>query len=572
MRRNFSLAITALLFVVGVSCMEKEYRFKMADDPGYVEEPVVAVHALDGDRWIEGVLDKENRTVNFKFHTVASLENVVLDVKLAKDWAQMTSPKTSKFEANLKNGYKFTVNDGVDDVQYVVNASMFQHIRNVDANFGGEKITLTLAEDSFSGSFTTVFLQSDLKGVDIEIELDEDAELLNSADELKDVDFSDGSSLKLVVNDKSVGKSKAYYVYVNPSDVVNLGTSWTEVTKAWQNRYNIQFGNMRMYTNSNLAGFSGNIGYLFTVPAERVQIKVMEKNDVGADVTKMSPAVRNNRDWTLFLSFQGPGVWHLDGNTGTTGFTYYSPLAYGPDKANVTRVLRNDGFGGSNKAFAPAMGLQNGKASISPAGTADGVLYSYSDAKGNGQQAWSPDCAFGGYFQIVKDGNSLISGEGEKFYQIYNSEWRFFGEGLTTFWSPDWGKAVPIISHDMLRTGRIAVGCTAKGDLVILAVEKFVNTHNQGQNVDSGHNGGSGDTRGVTLYELAKVMADMGCDAAMTVEDYNWSYLLLQDGSERGKDVFRTNNRWVLDANNASYGNMKPESSENGNLVVVSFK
>lgn len=116
------------------------------------------------------------------------------------------------------------------------------------------------------------------------------------------------------------------------------------------------------------------------------------------------------------------------------------------------------------------------------------------------------------------------------------------------------------------------MGCTAKGDLVILSVEKFVNTHNQGQNVDLGHNGGSGDTRGVTLYELANAMSAMGCDAAMTVEDYNWSYLLLQDGSERGKDVFWTNNRWVIDTNNATFGNMKAESAENGNLIVVSFK
>lgn len=572
MKKNFSLAITALLFVVGTSCMEKEYRFKMADDPGYVEEPVVAVRALDGDRWIEGTLDKEARTVTFKFHTVASLEDVVLDVQLAEDWARMTSPTTNKFEANLKNGYKFTVNDGVDDVSYVVNASMFRHIKSVDASFAGEKISLTLAEDSFSGSFTSVFLQSDLKGVDIELELDEDAELLTAAEDLKGVDFSDGSALRLVVNDKAVGKSKTYYVYVNPSDVVNLDSGWTEVTKSWQTRYNISFGNMRMYTSSGIAGFSGNIGYLFTIPAERVQMKVMEKNDVGADLTKMSPAVRNNRDWTLFLCMQGPGVWHLDGSTSTSGFTYYSPLAYGPDKSGNTRVLRNDGFGGSNKAFAPAMGIQGGKVSISPAGTVDGVLYSYADAKGNGQTAWTPESAFGGYFQIVKDGNSLISGEGDKFYQIYNSDWRFYGEGLTTFWSPDWGKAVPIISHDMLRTGRIAVGCTAKGDLVILAVEKFVNTHNQGQNVDSGHNGGSGDTRGVTLYELASTMAGLGCDAAMTVEDYNWSYLLLQDGSERGKDVFWTNNRWVLDAKNASFGTMKAESAEPTNLVIVSFK
>ena len=121
------------------------------------------------------------------------------------------------------------------------------------------------------------------------------AELLEYAPDM-------GDCLRLVVlNGKAVGKSKSYYVYVNPSDVVNLGSSWTEVTKTWQNRYNIQFGNMRMYTCSNIAGFSGNIGYLFTIPAERVQMKVMEKNDLGVDLVKMSPAVRNNRDWTLFL-------------------------------------------------------------------------------------------------------------------------------------------------------------------------------------------------------------------------------------------------------------------------------
>lgn len=101
MKNNFSLAITTLLFVVGVSCTEKEYRFQLADDPGYVEEPVVAVRALDGDRWIEGNLDKETRTVTFKFHTVASLEDIALDVQLAEDWAQMTSSNIKYIDNQL---------------------------------------------------------------------------------------------------------------------------------------------------------------------------------------------------------------------------------------------------------------------------------------------------------------------------------------------------------------------------------------------------------------------------------------------------------------------------------------
>lgn len=567
MTKQLSLILTVvLLLCIGTGCAEKEYRFRLADDPGYVSNPVLSVRALDGNRWVDGTLDPETRTVNFKFRLVSSLEKVVLDVVLNDDWARMTSPMTTKFEANLKSGFKFTVNDGVDDVIYSVNASIFQHITKVKATYSGETIDLSLQDDAFAGSFPNAFLQSDLTGVDIELELDEDAELVSDPSVLQNVDFSNGEGLKIVVNDKAVDKQKTYYVYANPSDVVTLGSSWTEVTKSWQAK-NIQFGNMRMYTSNSLCGFNGNVGYLFTVPSGRVNIRVLEKNDVGQDKIKMSPAIRNNRDWTLFLGFQGPSVWHLDGSEATSGFTYYSPLAYGPDKAGTTRVLRNDGFGGSNKAYAPAMGLEAGKAVMYPAGTADGKVYRYDDAKGTNPLEWAPECAFGGLFLVVKDGNNLISEEGDWYYNTYNADWRFFGEKLTTFWSPDWGKAVPILTHDKLRTGRIGVGCTAKGDLVILAVEKFVNTHNQGQAADNGHNGASSDTRGVTLYELGKVMSEMGCSDVMTVEDYNWSYLLLQDGSERGKDVFWTNNRFSFASNV-----MKEESAEHVNMVVACFK
>ena len=567
MTKQLSLILTAvLLLCISTGCAEKEYRFRLSEDPGYVSNPVLSVRALDGNRWVEGTLDPETRTVNFKFRLVSSLENVVLDVVLNDEWARMTSPLTTKFEANLKNGFRFTVNDGVDDQAYTVNASIFQHITKVKATYAGETIDLSLQDDSFAGSFPNAFLQSDLTDVDVNLELDEDAELVSDPSILQNVDFSSGDGLKIVVNDKAVDKQKTYFVYANPSDVVTLGSSWTEVTKNWQSK-NISFGNMRMYTSSSLCGFNGNVGYLFTVPAGRVSIKVNEKNDVGADNAKMSASVRSNRDWTLFLSLQGPGVWHIDGSTATSGFTYYSPLAYGPNKSGVTTVMRNDGFGGNNKAYAPAMGLEAGKAVMYPAGTADGKLYRYDDAKGNNPLEWTPECAFGGYFQIVKGGNSLISEEGDWYYNTYNTDWRRYGDQLTTFLSPDWGKSVPILTHDKLRTGRIGVGCTAKGDLVILAVEKFVNTHNQGQASDNGHNGASSDTRGVTLYELAKVMSEMGCSDVMTVEDYNWSYLLLQDGSERGKDVFWTNSRFNFAANE-----MKAESSEPVNLVVACFK
>lgn len=113
---------------------------------------------------------------------------------------------------------------------------------------------------------------------------------------------------------------------------------------------------------------------------------------------------------------------------------------------------------------------------------------------------------------------------------------------------------------------------TADGALVVLVSEKYVNTHNQGQHTDNGKNGDGGDNKGLTLYELASVMTGLGCSDAMTVEDYNWSHIVLQDGTDRGKDLFWTNNRWYITNTNANYGNIKPESSENVNLVVACFK
>lgn len=143
---------------------------------------------------------------------------------------------------------------------------------------------------------------------------------------------------------------------------------------------------------------------------------------------------------------------------------------------------------------------------------------------------------------------------------------------MTCFLTPDWGKSVPVTEYDMLHTGRIGVGCTADGALVVLVSEKYVNTHNQGQHTDNGKNGDGGDNKGLTLYELASVMTGLGCSDAMTVEDYNWSHIVLQDGTDRGKDLFWTNNRWYITSTNANYGNIKPESSENVNLVVACFK
>lgn len=563
----FSVALMAGAMLLS-SCKEKMI-FQLADDPGYVKNPVVAVRALDGDKWIQGQVDNEARTVTFEFHTAASLEKIVLEVELNKKWAEMVSPTQNKFTANVRTDYKFTVNNGYDDMSYTVKASMYKQIVQVKATLGQETVTLSSVDNTFVGSFPSAFLSSDLTNVDVEVSLNEGVEMITDPDKLKGLDFSDGEGVEVTVLDKSVNRKKSFVVYANPSDVANIDGTWQEVTRSWAAE-GVNFGKVRMYKTEQLNGAPGNVGYLFTVPAGYVEMKAGEKYAVDLSKANISAVVRKFRDYVLFIPQQGPAWWHTDGSTATSGYEYYSPLAYGPDAKGAVKVLRNDGFGGSKKTYAPALGIRNGRLEMKPAGAVDGKLYCYDDAKGNGQTVWDVEQAVGGQFQIVKDGVALVTGESDRMLQTYNQDWRAYPD-LTCYLTPAW-KVESIMVHDRVRTGRISIGCTADGALIILAVEKFVNTHNQGQHIDDGHNGDGKDTRGLTLYELSQMMARLGCSDAMTVEDYNWSYVVLQDGSERGKDLFWTNSRWYITASNANYKTMKPESVEDANLVTLCIK
>ena len=108
------------------------------------------------------------------------------------------------------------------------------------------------------------------------------------------------------------------------------------------------------------------------------------------------------------------------------------------------------------------------------------------------------------------DGNVLMASSDDASLKAYNNAWLKF-PNMTQNLSYTWN-AQNMVQYEKLRNGRVIVGCTAEGDLLILVVEKFVNTHNQGQNCtgftpnDNGHNGNNNDSRGLDFYESAKVM------------------------------------------------------------------
>ena len=413
--------------------------------------------------------------------------------------------------------------------------------------------------------------------MDVDLKLNPGAELV-APSSLKGIDLS-GQPLEVIIKDTGVGVEKKYSLSASTGDIINVSTGgWEDITTSCKTSYNLTLSpEIKLYRTGSLAGLAGNVGYAMTIPAGMVDMKVIAKESFDGishrDSCKISPVVYGNKDYCIFLPLQGPGTLRP---ASSTARNYYSPLAFGPDRNGVKKVLRTDGLGGNIKMNSPALAVKDGKVSMAPAEADKSAnrFTRFDDVKGTNPVDWSDaDAAFGGYFQIVKEGTNLIGAEGDQGYSIYNSTGRKI-QDLEVNLTPGWAWE-SILRHDALRIGRISVGCTSDGDLVLFSAEKFCNSHNNGQYLDWKHDGAPGDSRGVTLYELGQVMAGLGCSDAMTVEDYNWSYFVFQDGSSRGHDLFYTNNRWQFIGTESGHLNppvRKPRSGEYQNMFVVAFK
>lgn len=573
----FKAKLLPLVIILLLTSCQEKMIFKLSEDPGYVENPILSVKALDGDRWIDGALDEETKTIDFQFRVLEDLSQVMMKVELNGKWPKMVTPEETMFEANLQNAFKISVNDGVDVINYEVVAQKYAFVKSVTLVKGNETVECEVDYLTAKGRFEGLFLYSDLTNVKVQVELGENATLLNDPQTLSSVDFTNAAkSLELKVKDENTGHVKKLSVNVAPADVVTLDESWEDVTVSYKNEHGLSTlsPSVRIYVNNSINNVTGNVGYLMTIPAGKVGMKVLEKSHLGNnDAAKISAAVRANRDYSVFFYLNGPSIWHIDGATTSSDFTYYSPLAYSSGE-----VLRQEGWGGSadRTMYAPALAVKDGKAYIAPAKTdkANNKLYKYTDAKGEGQQDWSDvDCAIGGYFMIVNGGDNLVTGRGDVLVQ-YSHTWRTFpgydDAGnclLTNFATPSWSVARAITEHDALRICRHAVGVTSRGDLVLFSSEKYENTHNQGQGKYKGMDGAAADQYGVTLSELSYLMSDMNCSEVMTLEDAAWCSFVLQDNGDRGHDLFMVNRRWNYDT-----GARKAEDQEFVNLAIACFK
>ena len=560
-----------LLMTAG--CERKQLNLQLGDVPAYAVHPFSSIRALDTDgsqeRWVEGVVDDDARTVEFYMSMLEDYNDVSIEVELDKYWSSMVWPETLTFNADLTSAYRITVNDGVDNIHYQLSCRENPLIAGIRLTLAsGEILNCAFEGRKAVGRSALSYAWSALQGVRIEVELAGEASLVTPSASLEDVDFSTGETFSLVCRDESTSTLRTYVISAFPADVATLSPDWTDVTHTSPWNTAVLSDYARIYQTTELYGYEGNVGYLYTLPAGNVQMKVLEKWAHLGGQSNISSVVRSEREWTLFLPSQGPKVWKLSPSGEEV---YYSPLAYGPDGSQTTRPLREEGFGGKRESgmYAPAIGIRDGRVGIRPAATkADGKLYAYSDAKGEGEALWDAECAFGGLFQLVRNGQSLITSDTDRSYEEYNEQCRRY---TTMYQNLDYTWAYgPVTRWDQLRTGRFLIGCTADGGLMVLGIEKFVNTHNQGQDTDSGKNGNTdADRRGLNFYEAGSLMRDLGCSDVMTLEDLNWCFGILQDGTDRGLDFFKTNRRYNFQSPGCP---QREENNELSNLAIVCFK
>ena len=197
------LCVSAMMYV---SCGKEEIDVKMSDDPGYASAPLVSIQAKDGDRWIDGTINQETRTVSFVFHSLEILTAVEMRTVTDKTWGTMISPASEEFTLNLTENQSLVVNDGVDDITYGIDASIYQLVESARATVKGETVSAQIVGSLISFKFSTVYLMSEFSSLDIDIKLGEGAQIV-SPSSFEGLDLSSGK-MEIRLKDTAVDKEK----------------------------------------------------------------------------------------------------------------------------------------------------------------------------------------------------------------------------------------------------------------------------------------------------------------------------------------------------------------------------
>ncbi|MBR1706435.1 MAG: hypothetical protein IJ721_06560 [Bacteroidales bacterium] len=567
MRQTFlnppcAAALLLLLLTGAVSCGEKELDVTPSEDKGYAEHPILSFRAQDADgRWIDAAIDDVDRNIVFEFRARTDLDNIPCILEVDPGWGARVSPETRDFNLNLSAAQTITVNDGIDDLRYRVSGQLYQQIRGLRGTAGEETVSTAPVGSHMTLKFVNTVSRDALSGVQVQLDLAEDAELVAPLD-LSALDLN-GKMAEIKVLDKTIGYEKTYTLAATAGSAIETGPGrWEDVSLPWSAAHDVTLpDHIAIYQTTSLSGTAGRTGWAIVITGGRVEGQLKAKADFSpTSRSKVSLALEDNPGHTVFVPYQGPGMWRV---SATASNSYISPVVY--RNGNFARV---PSFG-----TPPVLGVKDGKAEIRYAWPVDGVLYHFAKPHETPTAAdgapWEVDFAAGGCFMLVQDGANLVGGEDSRSQSNYRQEWTPIPD-VHTFITPDWSNWKPLETYMTQRSGRTAIGCTAEGAVVILQTEMLINSHAQPQWTSTTQDGS-------TVYEVAQALVDMGCTSGALWEENYWNTILLQDGGAyregnlRGAEFFPHQRRHFLDTT-ASHQAGDLNDAEFENLYVLMFK
>jgi len=556
-----SAILTAVvLFSGALSCSEKEIQISTTGNKGYTEKPIHSFKAMDANgEWIDAEIDDNDRNINFRFRAHTSLEevNCVLDVD--PEWGSLIFPESREFVLNLNAAQVITVNDGVDDIRYRVTGEIQEPLRKVSLTAAGETVEVSSISSRIVARFDATRSRSALEHVKVALTMEKDLVLL-SPENLDDVDLN-GKDVSIHLYDKKTRHEKVYTLSAFPGAAIATGPgNWEDVSVSWSAAHSVALpDHISIYKTTSLHGSAGRTGWAIVVDGGKVGGKLLAKADVEAGRSKVSLVLKDHPDYMVFIPYQGPGMWRTSANGENT---YISPV-----------VWRDGSFARSiTFGTRPSLGIKDGKAEIRFAYNIGDVLYSFNgpkeEPKAEDGTPWDADLAAGGCFMLVQNGENLLGGEDSRTLSTYRSLWVPYPE-THTFITPNWSNYQPLDTYLTQRGGRVAMGCTAEGSLVIFQTEMLVNTHAQYQWTSTADSGS-------TVNEVARELVQMGCTSAALWEENYWDIVLMQDGGAYnegnlyGAEFFHHQRRHYLDASGHTPGSLY--DSEYENLYVLMIK
>ncbi|MFA7140105.1 MAG: hypothetical protein WC126_03715 [Proteiniphilum sp.] len=574
--KNSYFLLSLFLVLMFISCKDDEVKVSLSDDPGYVVNPLVAIQAEDGSgNWIDGIIDQENRTIQFNFRILEDQSEVQVKLGLDEEWARPIDPNKTNALLDLSSGIsRIKVNDGADDVEYTIFSNHVELLQRVDAICHTEQVT----SDFVNGAAYLRFKQnSDFSSVILTPVLSDQVEIVSttpsgSKDESGNLIVDLTAPLTITVKDNITDMTKEYQLSA-VNGMINVGDNWKNVTAALKSQHAgmVIPDFMQIYENNNLHGRSGNKGWLITIPAGKIDMKVswdMSVDKGGWDMpgaAHRTTAVMNaNTDYALFM----PG---LSGQSWSP--TFYC-LAW-----NDTQLLSAPHIG-----YNPATAIKHcpgtlgittdGKAEISHAEVFDNVLYKFSNGGADKQMAdgtpWVPQTAISGYSYPLQGGAVMIGAENKTSYQTFatnegrhtprrNADLSGHINGSNP-WISD--RSVSVV--DGVPMSRRAVGVTPDGDLVIFVSNRFSNTYNMVKNNKVNWNTPSD---GSSLREVAVALQEVGCTDAIVFGESYFAPVVIRD-SERGVPFGKTAGRYDWELT----GNVKNPDQEGTTQSWMMFK